>query len=187
MKLNLNPPAGRIGSFAPLGRSAAVSSLQATSGAIARIVTVSSAGRGERRTDCREIRVCSAIRRTEDTDCARVDAELRIVGNLSNDAPQIRPLDVHVREIRLAVGVAESACGIGEKGDARVSHALCVLIHRALASTPAVNPDHEWMRSCRVWKPDGDVNPRAVDRGREISAARYGLRRLVAGEAWNNG
>src|SRR5213594_3214313 len=119
----------------------------------------------------------SAIRRPEYADRRRINMQARLIDDLPDQTAKVGRFDVHVREIRLSIRIAEAPRRIREEREACIREALRVLIVRSLASSPTMHANDERVRGSCARHPDDDVEHCAVEVAGEIAVARQRLGR----------
>src|SRR5205807_4921898 len=98
-----------------------------------------SARRVETRANRGEKRMRPAVRRAEDSDRRRIDVKPRLVGNLPDDAAQIRTFDIYVREICLSERASHPSRRIRDECESGGSDLPRVFVVGMLAAAPAVD------------------------------------------------
>jgi hypothetical protein len=101
------------------------------------------------------------------------------VDDLPDHAPQVFHLHVHIGEVDLPPGLAESARRVAQHGmTVFLGKRIRDVAKAILAATPTVQYDDQRMRTC-AWRDDNaHVEERSVDAAREEPAARASAGRV---------
>src|SRR5205814_2572356 len=124
--------------------------------------------------------LAAAIRRADDADAIGVQVQRRYIDDLSNDAPQIRELDVDVGEIHLSPRGAKAARRIAQHCEAVREKRISEITEAAVTASPAVLEGDERMRSAAGRHGKPHVEKRTVEAREKARALPARIRRALA-------